>query len=345
MQKKGSMTMKRIDLETHFYTQDYVDAMYANSGKTPCFKDDPTTGLRKLWYNPSIGQPFVDVLLDKLLDLGAKRLEKMDQCEIDIAVLSLSAPGIEQFDPQVGTELAYQSNNALSEVIKQYPDRFMGYAALAPKNPEEAVKELERAVRELGFKGWNTHSNYGETMLDDPTYIPVLEKAAELNVPIYIHPTVSAFSEMQGYGFALAGAPFGFGIDAALCMLRVIYSGIFDTCPNLKVILGHLGEALPFLFSRIDWAYVRPFDPESRPKLKKKPSEYLKNNVYITTSGNYYQPAFKCAYDTVGSERILLGTDYPYEDMEECIGFIDGLPMTQEDKDKIYCLNAKSLGF
>lgn len=335
--------MKKIDFEAHFYNQDYMKVMYGNKGY-PRFSDEPSTG-RRLWYNSEVGQPFADALLNRLLELGEKRIQDMDRCGVGVQVLSLSAPGLEQFDPKTGTELARKANDALHEVTKRYPDRIMGYAALAVKNPAAAVDELERAVTELGFRGWNTHSNYGDTMLDDPTYRPLLQKAEKLGVPVYIHPTVSASDQLKGYGFALAGAPFGFGIDTAVCMLRLIYSGIFDQCPKLTIILGHLGEALPFLFKRMDWAYVRPFDPKARPKLEKKPSEYLRSNVFITTSGNYYQPAFQCAYEAMGKDRILLGTDYPYEDMEECIEFVDGLPLSKEDKERIYATNAKVLGF
>jgi hypothetical protein len=336
--------MKRIDMEAHFYPEEYIKAMYENKGY-PRFADDAQSKGRRLWYNSEVGQPFADALLDRLLDVGEKRLQKMDECGVDVQVLSLSAPGIEQFDPATGTILARKSNDALFEVIRRYPDRFMGYAALAPKNPKAAADELERAVTELGFKGWNTHSNYGDTFLDDPVFRPILERAEKLGVPVYLHPTVSASPQMKGYGFALAGAPFGFGADTALCMLRLIYSGIFDRCPRLTIILGHLGEALPFLFKRIDWAFVRPFDPKARPKLEKMPSEYLKNNVFITTSGNYYQPAFMCAYEAMGKDRILLGTDYPYEDMEECMEFLEKLPIPKEDKDRIYGLTARSISF
>ena len=163
-------------------------------------------------------------------------------------------------------------------------------------------------------------------------------------MPIYVHPTVPAIAQLRGYGFPLAGAPFGFGLETALCMMRLIYSGVFDRYPTLKIILGHLGEGLPFLMKRIDWAYVRPFDPQARPKLLKKPSEYLKNNVFVTTSGNYFQPAFMCTYEAMGIDKILLGTDYPYEDPEECIQFLEGLPLSQKDKEKIFSINAGQFG-
>jgi predicted TIM-barrel fold metal-dependent hydrolase len=259
--------MKKIDFEAHFYPEEYVRALYKNE-EYPNFRDDPKTGKRRLWYNAEVGQPFGDFLLDALTDLGEQRLAKMNACGIDMQALSLSAPGIEQLDPSIGTELSRKANDTLSGVIKKYPDRFLGYATLAPKHPREAAAELDRAVKELGFIGWNTHSNFGDSYLDEPVYWPILEMAANLEVPVYLHPTVPAIPSACAYGFALAGAPFGFGAETALCMMRLIYSGVFDRFPGLTIILGHLGETLPFLFNRIDWAYVRPFDPEARPKLR-----------------------------------------------------------------------------
>jgi len=334
-------TMKKIDFESHFYSEDYVKALSENKGY-PRFSEEEA--VRKLWYASDVGQPFADFLLKDLLDLGEDRLKKMDAWGIDVQVLSLSAPGLEQLKPDVGKVLAEKSNNLLGEVIRRYPDRFMGYAALAPGDPETAAKELKRAVEEFGFRGWNTHSNYGDSYLDDSKYAPILEMAEKLDVPVYLHPTVPAIPQARTYGFALAGAPFGFGMETALCMMRLIYSGVFDRCPRLKIILGHLGEALPFLMKRIDWAYVRPFDPASRPGLAKKPGAYLRDNVFVTTSGNYYGPAFSCTREAMGIDRILLGTDYPYENPEECIQFMEGLPLSQGDKEKVYALNAKQLG-
>lgn len=334
--------MKKIDFEAHFYTPDYMKALAENKGH-PRFVENRESKVHRLWYAADTGQPFADSLLQRLLDLGEGRIRTMDACGIDIQILSLSAPGIEQLDPQVGTVLARKSNDHLAEMIQRHPDRFMGYAALAPKDPEAAARELERAVRQLGFKGWNTHSNYGDSYLDDPRYLPILETAERLGVPIYLHPTVPAITQTRGYGFALAGAGFGFGLETALCMMRLIYSGVFDRFPLLKVILGHLGEGLAFVFKRIDWAYVRPLDPSARPDLAKKPSEYLGNNVWVTTSGNYYEPAFQCTCQAMGVERILLGTDFPYEDPEECMGFIHGLSLSAEEKEMIYHLNARAV--
>jgi predicted TIM-barrel fold metal-dependent hydrolase len=336
--------MKRIDFEAHFYTREYVDTLYRQGGY-PRFGVDEATKGRRLWYNAEVGQPFADFLLDALLDPGEGRVARMDKCGIDIQILSLSAPGVEQLDPAVGAVVARNANDLLHELVGKYPERIMGYATLAPKDPLRAADELERCVKELGFKGWNTHSNYGDSYLDDKRYLPILDRAAKLGVPVYLHPTVPAVTQTRGYGFALAGAPFGFGMETALCMMRLIYSGVFDLYPNLKMILGHLGEGLPFIFKRVDWAYVRPFDPVARPKLVKKPGEYLKENVFVATSGNCFKPAFMCTYEALGVENILLGTDYPYEDPEECIEFVDGLPLSQAEREAICWGNARRLGF
>lgn len=337
------MVSKKIDLEAHFYTKEYLDALAANTDGPRLDPGDGGRG-RRLFYFPSVGQPFADALLDPLLDLGEGRLEVMDRYGIDVQVLSLSAPGLEQFPVARGTELAAAANDALAAAVARHPDRLRGYAALAPKDPKAAADELERAVTELGLIGWNTHSNYGDSYLDEERYWPILERAERLNVPVYLHPTVPSVPQVHTYGFALAGAPFGFGMEAALCMMRLIYSGVFDRYPKLTVILGHLGEFLPFLFKRIDWAYERPFDPSVRPPLARKPSEYLTSNVYVTTSGNYYEPAFLCTRAALGIDRILLGTDYPYDPTAECMAFLEGLPIPEAEKEQVYSGNAARIG-
>lgn len=336
--------MGRIDFEAHFVTNDHVRALEENTGY-PRYSVDRQTGRRRLEYTDDVGEPLGDALLGKLLDVGGQRLGEMDAAGIDLQVLSLTSPGVEQFDPALGTVLARKSNDELAEVIQGHPDRFAGFAALAPNDPEAAADELERAVRDLGLRGWKTHSNYGGTYLDEREYWPILERAEQLDVPIYLHPTVPAMPQLRRYGFALAGAPFGFGLETSMCLMRLIYSGAFDRYPRLKVILGHLGEGLPFLLQRLDFAYVRPwFDPEARPDLEKKPSDYLKENVFVTTSGNYLAAAFTCTVEALGIDRILLATDYPYEDSGECVQFLEGLPLTQDDRDRVYFRNAGQFG-
>jgi len=335
--------MDKIDFEAHFFTREHLNTLSGNE-TFPRMVSGNDGRNRRVWHAPEVGQPYGEALFQSLVEAGEKRLARMDACGIQTQILSLSAPSIDQLDPEIGVPMARSANDFLAEVIQTYPGRFKGYAVLAPKAPEQAADELERTVKELGFVGWNTHSNYAGAYLDEARFWPVLARAEKLNVPIYLHPTVPAIPQVRTYGFAMAGAAFGFGMEVSMTMMRLIYSGLFDRHPRLQIILGHLGEGLPFIMKRIDWAYVRPFDPQARPNLSKRPSEYLKKNVYITTSGNYHKPAFMCALESMGIDRILLGTDYPYEDSKECIEFIEALGLSEGEKARIYRQNASGLG-
>ena len=336
--------MKKIDFEAHFFAPEQLKALSENEGYPRLEKNADGPG-SYLWHNPDIGQPYGQPLIDALTGLDQGRVARMDACGVDVQILSVTTPSIDQLPAEMGTPLATASNNSLAQAIKKYPKRLKGYAVVAPKAPEAAADELERAVTELGFVGLNTHSNIAGAYLDEARFLPIFKRAEKLKVPIYLHPAVPAISQVSTYGFVLAGAPFGFGMETALTMMRLIYSGIFDKCPELKIILGHLGEGLPFIFERINWAWERPFDPAARPVLAKKPSDYLKENVFVTTSGNYYEPAFRCTREALGIDRILLGTDYPYEDSKECIDFIESLPISEAEKELVYFKNAVQLGF
>jgi predicted TIM-barrel fold metal-dependent hydrolase len=263
-------------------------------------------------------------------------------------VVSLTSPGVERLSPRLGSQLARQVNDELAAAIDKYPDRLMGFAALAPKDPDAATHELERAVKELGLKGWKTHSNFGDSYLDDKRYWPILAKADELGVPIYLHPAAPMIAELRTYGLALAGAAFGFGLETATAMMRLVLSGAFDAFPTLKVILGHYGEGLPFLMQRIDHPFVRPHikaaDPDAVPTLKRVPSEYLRDNMLVTTSGNYLPAAFKCTHEALGIDSMLLATDYPYEEMGECVAYLEGFGLPEAEKQKLFHGNAARLG-
>ncbi|MEM3666115.1 MAG: amidohydrolase family protein [Candidatus Bathyarchaeia archaeon] len=336
--------MEKIDIEAHFYTREYIKTLCKNKG-FPRYVVNEKAGTYSLHYAPDFsGPPMGHAVFERLFDVDKLRLKDMDKAGINKQILSLSMPGVEQLEPSVAIRLARGTNDFLSKIIQKHPERFGGFAALAPQNPQEASDELERAVKELGLSGWNAHAHFGDTYIDNKKYWPILEKAEKLNVPIYLHPTIPAIPQLRDYGLALAGASFGFGVEAALCVMRLILSGAFDKYPKLRVILGHLGEALPFLFQRIDHFHVRPWlSNETNPRIAKKPSEYIRDNVYVTTSGNYHRPAFMCAYDTLGVDKILFATDYPYEDMIECIKFLEKLPLTYEDKQKIYFQNARKI--
>ena len=337
--------MKKIDFEAHFVTEEWIETLYKNGG-FPRFVEDESKK-RRLFYHPDACEPFGDPLLNRLREVGEDRIRYMDAAGVDMQVISLTAPGVEHLEPQVGAGLARRANDALAEKIQKYPDRFMGFAALPTKDPEQAAKELERAVKELGLMGWKTHSNYGDSYLDEKKYWPLLAKAEELDVPIFLHPASPMIPQLRTYGFALGGAPFGFGIETSLVMMRLILSGALDAFPNLKIILGHLGEGLPFVLQRIDFAFVRPHlkaDPDVVPQLKQKPSDYLKKNMFMATSGNYLNAAFKCTREALGIDKIIFGSDFPYEDSGECVAFLERLSLSDAERGKIYYQNAAQLG-
>ena len=337
--------MKKIDFEAHFGTQEWVDALRSNPGFPRL--EASVEGSLRLCYRDEAREPFPETLVAKLLDIGEGRIAAMDSFGVDVAVLSLVAPGAEHFDPALGTEVARKANDTLAEAMQRHPDRYRGYAALAPKDPEAAAKELERAVTQLGMQGWKTHCNYGDSYLDERQYWPILAKAEELGVPIYLHPTVPKIPECWTYGITLAGPAFGFGMETALVAMRLILSGAFDAFPKLKVILGHYGEGLPFLMHRMDWLHDRPnaqADKGAVIALKRKPSQYLRDNFMVSTSGNYLPAAFRCTRDTLGMQSILLGTDYPFDNPKECFAFLDGLGLSDEDRLALYEKNAARVG-
>ena len=329
---KGEQEMKTIDLENHFATEAWVHALRTNPGH-PRFEDDAATGTTRVYRGP--GESEVYGYLPVLLEVGERRLAAMDKADVDVAVLSLGAPGVELFEPGLGTRLAKECNDALADTVAAHPERLQGFACLAPKDVNGAVAELERSVKELGLRGWNTHSNFGGSYLDEKRFWPLLAKAEELQAPIYLHPTVPCIPDFKVYDLTLAGPTFGFTVDAAFAMMRLIVSGALDAFPRLTVILGHYGEALPFLIERVDRRYKRGHAAAAltaAPATRQAPSHYLKNNMFVTTSGNYSPEAFRCAKDALGIDHLLLGTDYPFEDMTECVSFLAGRRLHDDEQ-------------
>ena len=336
--------MKTIDFENHFITQAWVDALVKNTGYPRLTPDDDPMKWR-LYYQADAFEPFG--VKDRLLDLGEGRLAAMDAAGVDVAILSLTAPGCEQLDAEVGPAIARETNDAVAAAVRAHPDRFLGYAAVYPKDVDGAVSELERAVNELGLKGWKTHSNFGDSFIDDKRYWPILAKAEELGAPVYLHPAAPMIPELRTYGLALAGAAFGFGIETATAMVRLILSGALDEFPRLQIVLGHYGEGLPFIMQRIDHPFTRPYIKAvgaAVPDLKHPPSYYLRTNVWVSTSGNYLPAAFACTRDALGMDRIVLGTDHPYEDMDECMEFLRGLDLDDGQAAQLYQRNGAALG-
>jgi len=283
----------------------------------------------------------------QIQDLGDRRLRDMDQTGIAKQILSLTSPGVQVFDAPTAVSLATSFNNQLAEAIRKHPDRFAGLAAIAPQDPPAAAKELERAVKSLHLKGAIVNSHTRGEYLDEPKFWEIFEAAESLGVPIYLHPNTPS-PRMVGpfLDRGLDGAVFGFAVETSLHILRIVFSGVFDRFPRLRIVAGHLGEGLPYWLFRIDFMHQRLTSNNrytSVPKLKKKPSDYLKENFYVTTSGMAWQPPILYAQSVLGVDRVLYAMDYPYQFVPDEVRVTDDLPVSDEDKKKLYQTNAEKV--
>jgi predicted TIM-barrel fold metal-dependent hydrolase len=286
-------------------------------------------------------------LIPRLNDLSALRLKEMDSAGIDFQVISHVPSPIQQINAEDAVGLAVAANNRLNAAVREHQDRFAGFAMLPTPDPQAAADELERAVTRLGFKGAMIHGRSQGNYHDDKRYWPIFARAQALDVPIYLHPgpphpdMVQAFygdylDEFPG----LNSAAWGFTIDTANQALRLILSGLFDEYPRLKVILGHLGEGLPFLLDRIDEALKRPGNRgESGFSFRDTFCEHF----YVTTSGFFSTPALLCTILEMGIDRVLFSVDWPFVENEPGVKWMENVPLSNEDKEKMYNGNAKKL--
>jgi predicted TIM-barrel fold metal-dependent hydrolase len=287
-----------------------------------------------------------DELTARTFDITDLRLKEMDAAGIDMQVLSHTT-GLEPFDATTGVELSKQVDDEIYQTIKKYPTRFAAFATLAPQDPNAAAIELERAVKQLGFVGGKINSNIKGEYLDDQRYWSMFAMAEKLDVPIYLHPLTPAgglLKLIEDYP-PLVGGMLGFGMDASIASMRLICSGLFDEHPRLKIILGHLGEAIPFWFWRIDKAWerrVQSSDPKVR-KLSRKPGQVILENFYTTTSGFFDTIPFMCNYAVLGGDHILFAVDYPYQSNIEAVHFIENVPICATDREKVCHLNAERI--
>jgi predicted TIM-barrel fold metal-dependent hydrolase len=270
----------------------------------------------------------------------------MDAAGIDVQVLSLTAPGVEQLDATEAVALARDANDHLAEAVRRHPNRFAGFAALPTAAPDTAADELERMVREHGFKGALINGHTRGRYLDDKFFWPILERAEALQVPLYLHPTPPPrpVVEASYAGFApevtarLASGSWGWHIETAIHVIRLILGGAFDRYPSLQLVIGHLGETLPFMLPRIDFTL-----PTDVTKLDRPMGAYLRENVHYTFSGFNWTPAFLDLLLQVGVDRIMFSADYPYASMTLARTFLDQLPVSPADRDRIAHGNAERL--
>ncbi|MFW3172072.1 amidohydrolase family protein [Geodermatophilus sp. CPCC 206100] len=337
----GSQGYLRIATEEAWATQDLFDAWdrkMAEPGADPGF-----VGLAGFYTASQAERP--QNIKRRLLDLGEERIADMDATGIDRQLLLLTAPGVQVLDTAEGVALARSTNDVLADAIRRHPDRFSGLAAIAPQDPAAAAEELRRGVTELGLSGAVVNSHTQGRYLSDQEYWPIFEAAEALDVPIYIHPTGLPKDMIRPFQEAgLDGAIYGFGVETGLHLLRIITAGVFDRFPKLRIVVGHAGEALPFWLFRLDHmhaATVRAQRYESMKPIKRTISEYMRENVYITTSGMAWEPAIRFCQDVLGADRVLYAMDYPYQYEVDEVRTHDNLGVDAATKKALYQTNAE----
>jgi predicted TIM-barrel fold metal-dependent hydrolase len=321
--------MRTIAIEEHFITPMYREKVSANEFRN--------------FYLNSRSEQIGHNIFEQNMDLGEQRLAFMDAAGVDVQVLSFGSPGPQGFDTATAIPMARDANDRLYEAMQAHPDRFAGFAALATAAPEAAADELERCVTKLGFKGTMIHGHTQGSFLDEKKYWPIFERAAALDVPIYLHPTYPHPDAVKAYfgGYEeLARAGWGFAVDTSTHFLRIVFAGVFDAYPKLQFILGHLGEGLPFAMHRLN---DHTYQSAKRRGLQRTPLEYLKQNMLVTTSGNWYPPAFLCTMLALGVDNILFAIDWPYEPNTAGMRFLDELTISDADKEKIAHGNAERI--
>jgi predicted TIM-barrel fold metal-dependent hydrolase len=316
--------MPVITLEEHFSTLEFLNA-------TAAFLPDT---------------PYLRKLQAQLLDLGESRIAAMDEAGIDLQVLSLAAMGFDKLDPSTASALIHDANDHLAVAIRTYPSRYAGFASLSLHDPETAAKEFERAVRSLGFKGAMVNGTAGGGFLDAPRFAPLFEAAQSFDVPIYLHPAPPPAPVMETYFSGLPGASgdllsragWGWHVETGLHCLRLILAGVFDRFPRLKIIIGHMGEGLPYSLARSATVLQ-----EEAKHLQRSIPEYFHQHFHITTSGYFTTPPFLCALQVVGADRLMFSVDYPFSSNLQGEEFLRRLPVSPADREKITHGNAKRL--
>jgi aminocarboxymuconate-semialdehyde decarboxylase len=320
-----------IDLHNHFYPEAYMKELSKGGGYARVEKDGQ--GRLLIHYEGDY-----NIVVGPHIDIG-DRLEAMDKCGIEMQVLTLTTPSVEREKPERGIKLAKLANDGFRETVEEHPDRFLAFAALPLQDPKASASELERAVKELGLKGGTLMTNVDGTPLDAEGLMPVYEKAVELDVPLFIHPTSPINSRAMG-DYRLVPI-LGFGVDTTLSVLRLVFGGVLERLPGLKLIASHLGGVYPYLRGRIETGFNAY--PECKIRISKPPSTYLKK-IWMD-SIIYDSDIMMSAIAFSGAEKIVMGSDHPHQigDLANAVDRIEKLEISEDDKEKILWKNAKKL--
>lgn len=317
---RGALSHRVIAIEEHF-----VDEAFASH------------------FPPgAAGQP--PKIAERIYDLMDVRIREMDEAGIDMQVLSHQSPGGQRLKPDAAVEACRAVNDRLAAVIAEKPDRFSGFAMLPTIHPDAAADELQRSVEELGLKGAMIHGPTKGRFIDEPEFRPIFARAAALDVPIYLHPskpddgvTETYYGTYAESHPAFTRSAWGFGVETGTQGARMVLSGVFDDHPDLKIILGHLGEGLPFFLWRLNSGLSRP---NNRPS---NFAEVFRRNFWITTSGFFSDPALRCCLEEMGEDRVLFAIDWPYESNTQGVDWLAGSGFDAKTKERIFCGNAEAL--
>lgn len=317
------MSVSKIALEEHFMAPQFVE--YFNRTSI------------------NISPALFGKALDALQDFGERRLSAMDSIGIGKAVLSLAGPGVQaERDTVTAVRLARVCNDFLAEKTSANPARYAGFAHLAVQDPSAAAEELERSVRELGFCGAMINGQTNGAYLDDDRFSPLWERAADLEVPIYIHPNNPPDVPYMYHGHPeLFGPVWSWTVETGNHALRLIFGGIFDRYPKARLILGHMGETLPYQLWRFDSRWE--ISNRGAMELELKPSDYFRRNVWCTTAGVCSDQPLRCAIDAMGADRVMFSVDYPFERPAEAGAWFDAAPLSDDERRKVGRENAQDL--
>lgn len=342
LQTGGAQGYLRIATEEAFATREQID-VYLRMVR------DGTAdrGMTSLWgfYGQSPSERAMQII-ERLLDLGERRIADMDATGIDKAILALTSPGVQPLtDTAEARGIAGRANDWLAERCAAYPDRFIGMTAVAPQDPEWSAQEIRRGAGELGFKGVQINSHTQGRYLDEPFFDPIFRALSDTGQPLYIHPGTppdAMIGPMVEAG--LDGAIFGFGVETGMHLLRLITIGIFDRYPDLQIMVGHMGEALPYWLYRLDYMHqagIRSARYDRMKPLKKTIAEYFRSNVLVTCSGMAWEPAIRFAQQVMGEDRIMYAMDYPYQYEAREVRMLDAMDLTPEVKRQFFQTNAQ----
>ena len=328
---KGPRPYRRIACEEGFLSPEVLAANARTSvaGIPLITADGPAGGLARL-----------------LVDLGPGRIARMDAAGVDVYLLLLASPGVQVFDRETAVALAADANDWAADACARFPTRLAALTTVAPQDPAAAAREIERGMSRLSMKGALVNSHTFGEYLDQKTFWPIFEAAEALDAPIYIHPCEPPAGMREIMSGPVAGGPaWAYGVEVGTHVLRLIGGGVFDRFPRLRIVVGHMGESLPFWLPRIDNRYLAmrgTMFGGARP-MQRLPSDYIRENLWITTSGMNYWPQLRMTLEVLGPDRVLYAGDYPFEDQAEAVDFVEAMPLSVDQKTALFQDNAARL--